>query len=109
MRPHPIFRREGDDIVVTLPITFDEAVLGGKVEAPTIDGTVKLTIPKGATSGQVLRLRGRGVKSARKKTAGDQRVELLIVAPPKNDEALEAFMRDWRETHAYDPRKGMKT
>lgn len=103
--PHPVFRREGDDIEIDLPITLDEAVLGGKVEAPTIDGPVKLTIPKGASGGQVLRLRGRGVK--RGETRGDQRVTLRIVAPPKIDPELEAFFKRWRETHAYDPRKGM--
>jgi DnaJ-class molecular chaperone len=102
---HPLFRREGDDIEIELPITLDEAVLGGKVETPTIDGPVALKIPKGASSGQVLRLRGRGVK--RGDARGDQRVTLRIVAPPKIDAELEAFFEKWRETHAYDPRKGM--
>src|SRR5262249_40409784 len=64
IRTHPYFEREGDDIILDLPITIDEAILGGKVEAPTIDGRVALTIPKGASSGQLLRLRGKGVKNA---------------------------------------------
>ena len=84
---------------------FDEAVLGGKVELPTLDGQVALTIPKGATTGQVLRLRGRGIKRGGRR--GDQRVALKIVAPPKVDPELEEFFRRWRETHAYDPRKGV--
>jgi DnaJ-class molecular chaperone len=108
VRPHPIFTRDGNDILVTLPITIDEAILGGKVEVPTIDGTVKLTIPKGASSGQMLRMRGRGVKSATGTTGGDQRVELRIVAPPKIDDELAAFMEKWRKSNAYDPRRGMK-
>ncbi len=108
VREHALFRREGDDILITLPITLDEAVLGGKVEAPTIDGPVKLTVPKGASSGQVLRLKGRGVKARGGKTRGDQRVELRIVAPPKVDDELASFMEDWRKRHGYDPRKGMK-
>ena len=103
--PHAFFRREGDDIVAELPITLDEAVLGGKVEVPTIDGRVALTIPKGASSGQVLRLRGKGVKHGGKR--GDQRVTLKIVAPPAVDDELEAFFLRWREAHAYDPRKGV--
>lgn len=82
VRPHPVFRREGDDIVLTLPISMDEAILGGKIAVPTIDGPVNLTIPKGATSGQILRLRGRGVRPPRAAKAGDQRVELRIAAPP---------------------------
>ncbi|MEH6360930.1 MAG: DnaJ C-terminal domain-containing protein, partial [Amylibacter sp.] len=107
VHPHTLFRREGNDILITLPITLDEAVLGGKVETPTIEGAVKLNIPKGASSGQVLRMRGRGVKPAGK-PAGDQRVELRIIAPDKIDTKLEEFMGIWRKTNAYDPRKGMK-
>lgn len=106
VQPHKHFTREGNDIVVTLPITLDEAVLGGKVPAPTISGSVNLTVPKGASSGQTLRLRGRGVKP-RKGAAGDQRVILSIVSPPTVDEDLTKFMEDWRKTHGYDPRKGM--
>lgn len=101
--PHPEFRREGDDIFVTLPISLDEAVLGGKVAAPTIDGAVSLTIPKGANSGQKLRLRGRGINGA------DQQVELKIVMPHKLDDELAAFMEEWRKTHHYDARAGMRT
>ncbi len=77
---HPVFRRDGDDIEIELPITLDEAVLGGKVATPTIDGPVNLTIPKGVSSGRVLRLRGKGVKRGDKR--GDQRVTLKIVSPP---------------------------
>ncbi|PCH72043.1 MAG: molecular chaperone DnaJ [Rhodobacteraceae bacterium] len=108
VRDHPVFRRDGNDIVITLPITLDEAVLGAKVATPTIGGTVNLGIPKGASSGQVLRLRGRGVKAPGSKTHGDQRVELSIVSPPKIDTDLAEFMEKWRKDHAYDPRKGMK-
>jgi DnaJ-class molecular chaperone len=106
IRPHPVFRREGDDILVTLPITIDEAVLGAKVNAPTISGDVSLTIPKGASSGRILRLRGRGVPR-RGGGAGDQLVELRIVAPKGDDAALAEFLGEWRKTHAYDPRKDM--
>jgi DnaJ-class molecular chaperone len=107
VRPHPVFRRDGNDILMTLPITLDEAVLGGKVDAPTIDGPVKLTIPKGASGGQILRLRGRGVDPVGAGPRGDQKVELRIVAPPAIDDALAEFMETWRKTNAYDPRKGM--
>jgi DnaJ-class molecular chaperone len=105
VEPHAFFRREGDDILAEVPITLDEAVLGGRVEVPTIDGRVALSIPKGASSGQVLRLRGRGVKRGDKR--GDQLVALKIVAPREVDAELEAFFRRWREGHAYDPRKGV--
>ncbi|WP_226623624.1 DnaJ C-terminal domain-containing protein [Alloyangia pacifica] len=105
--PHPVFRREGDDIVISLPITLYEAVLGAKVEAPTIAGPVKVTIPKGASSGQTLRLRGRGV-AAPGRPAGDQRIELEIVLPKEVDDTLATFMEDWRKAHPYDPRKGWR-
>lgn len=104
VQPHPVFRREGDDILLTLPITIDEAILGGKVPVPTIEGRVSLTIPPGASSGQVLRLRGRGVAYPRSKTKGDQKVELRIVAPLETDDGLRDFLAEWRKTHAHDPR-----
>lgn len=105
VEPHDFFTREGDDILVELPITIDEAVLGGKVEVPTIDGRVALTVPKGASTGRVLRVRGKGV--ARGDRRGDQLVTLKVVMPPTVDGELEDFFRRWREDHAYDPRKGV--
>ncbi len=105
---HKVFTREGDDILVVLPITLDEAVLGGKIATPTIAGSVNLTIPKGANSGQTLRLKGRGVKRAGQ-TAGDQRVELRIVMPPEIDADLSDFIQEWRKDHGYDPREGMSS
>lgn len=104
VRPHPAFRRDGDDILLTLPITLDEAVLGGKVSAPTIDGPVGLTVPPGASSGRVLRLRGRGIARAGQAAKGDQLVELKIVVPSNPDEGLRSFLSDWRKSHADDPR-----
>ncbi len=104
VRTHSVFRREGDDILVTLPITIDEAVLGAKVTAPTISGPVSLTVPKGVSSGRVFRLRGRGVPVMSSKAAGDQLVELKIMAPPVIDDALRDFLTDWRKNHSHDPR-----
>lgn len=103
VRPHPVFKREGNDIVVELPISLDEAVLGGKVEIPTIGGKVAMTVPAGANSGQTLRLKGRGVKGK-----GDQLVKLNVVMPEKVDDELKAFIEEWKTTHAYNPRRTMK-
>jgi DnaJ-class molecular chaperone len=105
VEPHDFFVRDGDDILVELPITLDEAVLGGRVEVPTVEGRVALTVPKGASSGRVLRLRGKGI--ARGGRHGDQLVTLRIVAPPSVDSELEAFFEGWRQRHSYDPRKGV--
>jgi DnaJ-class molecular chaperone len=106
VQPHRFFRRVESDIELDLPVTLGEAALGAKVTVPTIDGAVSLTIPKGSTSGTVLRLRGKGIQ--RKNAArGDQRVILQIALPPSLDNELEDFLRRWSETHPYDPRKGM--
>jgi DnaJ-class molecular chaperone len=104
--PHPVFKREGDDIVVEVPITFDEAVLGGKVEVPTIGGRVSVTVPPGSNTGQTLRLKGRGIKS--KSGTGDQLVKLSVMLPERIDEELKGFAETWRESHRYDPRRKLK-
>lgn len=108
IRPHAYFEREGDDIVLDLPVALYEAVLGAKVEAPTIAGRVSLTVPKGASSGQLLRLRGKGVKNAQTGNTGDQLVKLSIVLPQRIDRELFDFMETWSESHAYDPRAKLK-
>ncbi len=105
--PHAVFRREGDDIHVRLPVSLDEAVLGGKVPAPTIDGRVSVTIPAGTSSGKTLRLKGKGVQRRGKGTRGDQLIEIAIVMPDTVDEELRAFMEGWRKKNGYDPRKDM--
>ena len=106
VKPHPAYKREGDDILVEVPISFDEAVLGGKVEVPTIGGRVAVTVPPGANTGQTLRLKGRGVK--RKGGAGDQLVKLSVVLPDSIDDDLKSFAERWRESHGYDPRRKLK-
>ncbi|SDO93661.1 DnaJ domain-containing protein [Lutimaribacter pacificus] len=103
VRPHPVFGRTGDDIELELPITFDEAVLGGSVDVPTVWGPVSLTIPKGVSSGQRLRLGGKGIKPVKGK-AGDQIVRLKIVLPKKIDKDMEDLAKRWRETAGFDPR-----
>ncbi|MCU9838949.1 DnaJ domain-containing protein [Ruegeria sp. WL0004] len=107
--PHPVFRREGDDIHLTLPITLDEAVLGGKVATPTIDGPVAVTIPPGTSTGKTLRLKGKGVRQRGGTGRGDQLVEITIVMPDRVDDGLRDFMENWRKSHSYNPRKGMPT
>lgn len=107
VKPHPLFRREGNDIVLDLPITFDEAVLGGKVEVPTISGRVFATVPPGSNTGQTLRLKGRGIKP-KSGPAGDQLVKLTVVLPDRIDDDLKNFAEEWRKSHAYDPRRKHK-
>lgn len=105
--PHPHFRREGDDIRLDLPISLKEAVLGGQVRAPTLDGDVEVRIPAGASSGSVLRLKGRGVPKPGGQR-GDQLVRLMIDLP-SGDPALEEFAESWRPPAGYDPRRRFKS
>jgi DnaJ-class molecular chaperone len=105
VRPSPSMKRDGDDILIELPISLDEAVLGGKVEVPTVQGRVALTIPKGTSSGRVFRLKGKGVKNPTTGALGDQLVNVRIVLPETIDESLSYFISEWRQRHPYDPRK----
>jgi DnaJ-class molecular chaperone len=100
--PHPLFRREGDDIIVQLPVTLQEAVLGTTLEVPTIKGQVRLTIPANSGEGTRLRLRGRGIHGR-----GHQYVELHPVLPPGDEPELAEFLRNWRPRHPSNPRAGM--
>jgi len=102
VRPHADFKRDGDDILLELPITIDEAVLGGRVQVPTPTGRVQLTIPKGTSSGRTFRLKGKGVRS-KAGTVGDQLVTVKIIVPPEIDESLSYFFSEWRQKHGYDP------
>ena len=91
--PHPFFTRDGRHIRLTLPVTLKEAVLGAKVKVPTAEGPVMVTIPKGSTSGKVLRLKGRGFTGKDGKR-GDQLVS-VVVDLPASDRELQAFAESW--------------
>jgi len=103
--PHPLFMREGQNLRLTLPITLDEAVLGGKVRVPTLGGAVELSIPPNTSSGRTFRLRGKGMPG--KDGAGDLLATVTIALPEKADEELQELMRKWRAHKPYDPRKEM--
>ncbi len=107
VRPHATMKRQGEDILLEVPITIDEAVLGAKIEVPTVSGRVQLNVPKGTSSGQVLRLKGKGVRNPATLAQGDQLVSVRIVLPEKIDDNLAYFLSEWRQKHRYDPgRKG---
>jgi DnaJ-class molecular chaperone len=105
VKPHPVFRREGEgaDLTMDLPVTVYEAVLGARVTAPTPDGPVTLTVPKGSSSGRTLKLRGKGAAAA-----GGGRGDLyarIAVTLPESDPALEAIAETWKAERPYDPRR----
>jgi DnaJ-class molecular chaperone len=103
--PHPLFERAGVDLRLDLPVTLYEAVLGGKVRVPTLDGAVELAIPPGTSGGRTFRLKGKGFPA--KDGTGDLFVSVRIVLPEGGDAELEELMRKLREKKPYDPRKDM--
>jgi DnaJ-class molecular chaperone len=103
--PHPLFKVDGRDLRLDLPIALHEAVLGAKVRVPTLDGAVELSIPPNTSSGRVFRLKGKGLPG--KPDPGDLYVTSKIVLPDGKDAELEDLMRKWREQKHYDPRSGM--
>jgi molecular chaperone DnaJ len=102
---HPVFRRDGDDIQITVPVTATEAALGAKIEVPTIDGRALLKVPPGTQSGQKLRLREKGVPSATKEGArGDEIVEVRLTVPMPRDEKTKELLRELAKLNPEDPR-----
>jgi DnaJ-class molecular chaperone len=101
VRPHPFFRREGQDIHLDLSISLVEAVEGGRVQAPTPTGAVTLTIPPGSNTGKVLRLKAKGVAGA-----GDQFVRLQVMLPEALDDELRKFVKRWPKRDYVPPRPG---
>ena len=103
--PHPVFTPDGADLRLDLPITLYEAVLGGKVRVPTLDGPVELAIPAGTNSGRTFRLKGKGLKA--KAGTGDLLATVRIVLPEKADDEFAALMQKWRDKKPYDPREDL--
>jgi molecular chaperone DnaJ len=101
---HPFFRRNGDDIEVTVPVRIDEAGLGTKIEVPTIDGRALLKIPQGTKNGQKFRLRDKGVLNSRTGRRGDQIVQVEVLAPVVQDERTKELLREYARLHPEDPR-----
>jgi len=102
--PHPLFKVDGQNLRLELPIALYEAVLGAKVRVPTLDGAVELAIPANTSSGRTFRLKGKGLPG---QTPGDLYITTRVVLPDGKDADLEQLMEQWRETKPYDPRSGM--
>lgn len=108
VKPHPYFERRGDDLYTRVPITVTEAALGAKIEVPTLDGRSLLRVPPGTSSGQKLRLREKGVPSARRSgKRGDLYVELQVVVPKPIDERVRNLLRELARLEPEDPRKDL--
>jgi DnaJ-class molecular chaperone len=107
VRPHRIFTRKGDDIHIELPISLREAVLGGKINVPTPEGSVAMTIPRWSNTGSVLRLKGKGVPRSGGRR-GDEYVTLKIMLPAKPDPELEKLIAQWQPGAGDNPRQSIE-
>jgi len=107
VRPHEFFRREGNDILCTVPVTVTEAALGTKFEVPSIDGKALLRIPPGTQSGQKFRLRGKGAPSLKGEVRGNQIVEVRVVVPKIADERSKELLRELARLNPENPREGI--
>ena len=99
--PHPVFKGDGADLTMDLPVSVPDAVLGGKIQVPTPEGAVMMTIPKGSNSGKVLRLKGRGAYAGGKR--GDLLARLAVTLPETPDDELIRFATEWRDKRPYKP------
>ena len=105
--PHKVFRTEGDDVHLEVPITLEEAVLGARIRVPTVNGSVEVTVPSGANSGAQLRLRGKGLRRPGRSVTGDQVIRLVIKLPQTVDPGLKAFVRERKGHTDFDPRQNL--
>ncbi|WP_447909020.1 DnaJ C-terminal domain-containing protein [Brevundimonas bullata] len=99
--PHPVFKRDGGDLTMDLAVSVPDAVLGGKIQVPTPEGAVMMTIPKGSNSGKMLRLKGRGAYAGAKR--GDLVARLVVTLPETPDDELIRFATEWRDKRPYKP------
>lgn len=104
VKPSMVFKRVGNDLEMELPVSLTESILGGVVEVPTLEKSIKLTIPPGANTGQRLRVKEKGVVNARLKTRGNLIVVLKVVLPAEIDDELKEMIQKWSKNHHYDPR-----
>ena len=108
VEPHPLFRREGDDVHLAVPIAIHEAALGAKIDVPAPDGTARVRVPPGTQSGQRFRLRERGIASPRDGRRGDLVVEVRIVLPKLLDERSKELLREFGRINAEDVRNDLR-
>jgi len=97
VRPHPLFQRQGNDVICEIPITFVQASLGAELEVPTLDGKVRYTIPEGTQTGTIFRLKGKGIPYIRGNGRGDQYVKVHVEVPKKLNERQKAALRQFAE------------
>jgi molecular chaperone DnaJ len=107
VQPHPFFRRQGDDLTCQLPVAVHEAVLGARIDVPTLEGPLRWRVPPGTQAGQRFRIKGRGVEG-RSGARGDLVLEVMLVLPAPVDERSRELMREFGERNQTDVRRHLK-
>lgn len=108
LKPHPFLKREGDDLLMEVPVTVGEAVAGGTISIPTIDGQVKVKVPAGSQSGQILRLKGKGATNVKTRKRGNLMVKLLVKVPVTDDRDVKDAARNLDRFYRKDIRSGIR-
>jgi len=108
IRPHPHIRREGQDLIMEAPISVAEAILGAKIDVPTLDGVVTVTVPPNSSSGRRLRLRGQGLPTPGGTTRGDLFIELKVMVPGEIDAASRDLIEQFARRNPHNPRAGYR-
>jgi DnaJ-class molecular chaperone len=108
IQPHPFFRRKDDNIHVEVPVTLKEALLGGRIEVPTIGQPVTVAVPKGSNTGTTLRLRERGIRNRKTGQRGHQLITLKVVLPTAEEPELVEFLEAWQPKNEQHPRREME-
>jgi DnaJ-class molecular chaperone len=108
IQPHPFFRRKDDNIHVEVPVTLREAMLGARIQVPTIGQPVTVTVPKGSNTGTTLRLRERGIRNRKTGQRGHQLITLKVVLPTAEEPELLEFLEAWQPKNEQNPRREME-
>ena len=109
VKSHPIFKREGYNVICEIPITFTQAALGAELDVPTIEGTIKYTIPEGTQTGTVFKLRNKGIKYLNSNAKGDQFIKINVDVPTKLSDKQKELLREFAEIsgdEVFEQRKG---
>jgi molecular chaperone DnaJ len=104
MRPHHIYRRDGDDLYVNVPVTFSEAALGADIEVPTMSGKLGVKVPAGSQNGRLLRLKGKGMPRLKGEGAGDLFAKLVVVIPKTLSEREQELVKELASLADTNPR-----
>jgi molecular chaperone DnaJ len=102
LKPHSVFQRDGDDLHCEMPISFTQAALGGEIDIPTLDGSAKIKVPAETQTGQVFRLRGKGIKGVRSSYAGDLMCEVVVETPVRLTERQKELLRELEDINRKD-------